>query len=148
MAATETAEKPQAQEEQAGIGSRIERLQHELGTAATNIYSGALEALNAQVSIALMKVTRAAVLAGVGLVGLLALAALAVYGFILLDAVIAYAIDLSGLPWLSPLIRGFLYFGIPMITVFVVWHTQIGYGGADEPSQAHSSAEKEAGGGI
>jgi len=100
-----------------------------LGEEVTAVWRNALEAADAQAGIVTLKTTRMVALAFFGLLGSLAMAALLVYGFALLDWCFARALSQPGMPdWLAPLVRGALYFGLPMIGLLVAWHKMVGYG--------------------
>ena len=87
----------------------------------------------AQLEIWKLQGTRLAALAGFGVLGLILFSALLMYGFTLLDASFATALANTNLPdWASPLIRGGIYFGLPVIALLVGWHTMVGWGPADE----------------
>jgi len=87
----------------------------------------------AQLDIWKLQGARLAALAGFGILGLVLFSALLMYGFTLLDASFAIALAHTTLPdWASPLIRGGIYFGLPVIALLVCWHTMVGWGPADE----------------
>jgi hypothetical protein len=135
---------------QVSLNERVSSLKSELRPVVNEITSGASEYMDAQLTIWGMKAGRFAVMGVFGLVGLAAMSALAVYGFILLNALVDWALQQTGIPWLSPLVRGALYFGVPMAILFMVWHTSVGYGSSDKKASVNGAgAEKmEAGRGI
>lgn len=76
----------------------------------------------AQLSIWKMMVIRMAVAAVLGIPMLLGMFILLFYGFVLLDRAFGIALDLLNVaPWMSPLVRGGLYFLIPLMLFWTVW---------------------------
>jgi hypothetical protein len=87
----------------------------------------------AQWAIWSLKATRIAVAAGIGLVSMVLLVLLMAYGFTLLDAALDWQLSQLGIaPWFSPLVRGAVYFGVPLLGLVVAWHTLVGYGTAEK----------------
>jgi hypothetical protein len=102
------------------------------------VVDSAKELADAQVGIWSMKATRMAVMAGFGVLGLILTVALVMYGFTLLDAALATALATLDMPlWFSPLVRGAVYFGLPLIAMLLCWHTMVGFG---NPADAEAEA--------
>jgi hypothetical protein len=94
-------------------------------------------AVDAQVNIWTMKLSRAIFVAALAIPALGAMLALMIYGFVLLNQAFALALETGDMPpWYSPLIRGVIYFGIPSFTMAVVWWNSAG-------GTAHSQALKK-----
>ena len=117
----------------------LEAVKAEVGGHLSEAWSGALEVADAQVSIWSLKAVRLAMLACLGSAALSVLLALGIYGFILLDWSLSYALETYGIPWLSPVVRGGVYFLLPATLVLMVWHTTVGYGTTDEKESAHAT---------
>jgi hypothetical protein len=105
------------------------------------------ELVEAQAGIWSMKTVRIAAMAGFGIVGLILTVALVMYGFTLLDAALAMGLARLDMPaWFSPLVRGALYFGVPVIAMLICWHTMVGFG---DPAEVEEEVNgKEAGRGV
>jgi hypothetical protein len=83
-------------------------------------------AADAQIKIWELKILRMIVIGAVLLPLFLAAVALLVYGFVLLDRSVAYALSDPQYPiWLSSAARGALYMGIPLIAVIKVWISHV-----------------------
>ena len=109
-------------------GSRIQNLKNELAPRWGEFWEGLFDAAGAELSIVALKAGRIAALTLLGIAAAAAGAALGVYGFILLDRVFAYALSQPDMPaWLSPLVRGVLYFGIALFGIFSVWGTTVSH---------------------
>ena len=94
---------------------------------ASEAWSNMAMAADAQINIWSMKLVRMLVLAALGIPMLIAAVALIVYGFVLLDRAFDIALQWPDFPhWVSPVVRGGIYFGLPMIALAVVWFTTIG----------------------
>ena len=94
----------------------------------TDVWTHAIEATDAQLSIYLLKSRRLIVITVFCGVAILALSALAGYGFWLLDGCLAYALSQPAMPvWLAPLIRGSIYLGAPLAALFCIWKTMVGF---------------------
>ncbi len=101
--------------------------------AAGELVGSLREAADAQAAIWSLKGARLAALIGFGLVGAVLLLALTMYGFSLLDGVLDYALSTLDMPgWYSPLVRGAVYFGLPVIGMAICWHVMVGYGTPEE----------------
>jgi hypothetical protein len=122
---------------QKSISSRISDARSELRPQLKDAWSGAMQAAEAQTAIWGMKAGRAAVMGVFGLAALGILTALMVCGFVLLDDAIDYALTRPDMPWLSPVVRGGVYFLIPLIAFVTVWHMAVGWGSA-ENEETHS----------
>lgn len=126
-----------------GATSRIENVKRELAPRWAEFWEGAVEAAGAEMSIVAMKAARVAVTAVAGMAACVAVFALFIYGFVLLDRCLDYALSGPGWPaWFSPLLRGGVYFGIPLIG-FLVLRSELGGGKDDE--EIRSEAQSEAG---
>jgi hypothetical protein len=97
---------------------------------------------DAQINIWTMKVVLALVLGALALPLLAACVALLVYGFILLDGAFAYALSVNLPPWASPLIRGGIYFGIPMIALGFAVYSLVGTSDANDTAEAQEAQQK------
>src|SRR4051812_28026516 len=78
------------------LNERVASLKSELRPVVNEITSGASEYMDAQLTIWGMKAGRFAVMAVFGLAGLIAMSALVVYGFILLNALADWALMQTG----------------------------------------------------
>ncbi len=90
----------------------------------TDGWANMMTIVDAQVSIWSMKFLRVLILAALAVPLGLAGVALVIYGFTLLDRCLDIVLSAPGYaPWLSSLVRGGLYFGVPftglLITLFV-----------------------------
>ena len=119
------------------ISSRISEARSELRPQLQDAWSGAMQVADAQMTIWGMKAGRAAVMGAFGLMALGILIALMISGFVLLDDALDYALTRPDMPWLSPVVRGGVYFLIPLIAFLVVWHMAVGWGRAEE-EETHS----------
>jgi len=126
------------------LSKRMTHLKSELTPQLANVWDSALEAASAQMAIWAMKAGRLAITLCLGSVALLGALALFVYGFILLDKCLDYALAYPDMPWLSPLVRGGVYFGIPATAMLYAWHTGVGYGQVDREETEKKLAAKEA----
>ena len=111
------------------------------------IWANAMEVLNAQCSIWALRTTRVAVLAGFGLLALAGLLVFLICGLVLLDHAFALLLSGPGIPvWVSPLVRGGLYFSVPAVLLFLAWHAAVGYGQVEkkEGERSCSSASTSA----
>jgi len=126
-----------------GIGERYEKVKNELAPRWSEFWSSAIEAAGAECNIVALKAARAMVAGALGVMALLGLLALGVYGFTLLDACFDFALRGPGMPiWLSPLVRGLLYFGLMAGVFSGVWAYLFGTGEPKEKSIA-AVAESE-----
>ena len=108
------------------IGGGTERSKGVSGHLA-DVWTHAIEATDAQFSVYLLKARRLIVITVFLGVAIIALGALAGYGFWLLDGCLAYALSQPSMPgWLAPLIRGGIYLGAPLAALFYIWKTMVG----------------------
>lgn len=115
-----------------GASNRIQELKNELAPRWGEFWSAAVDAAGAELAIAALKALRLMALACLSMTVVSALGALAVYGFILLDAGFNGALQgLALQPWLSPLLRGGLYFGLAIGVTAAAWGYLFGTGGED-----------------
>ena len=99
-----------------------------IASRATAVWRSAMEVADAQISIWSLQAVRVAVLAAFGVVSSIAGVGLVIYGFFLLDYCLAFALSQPPLPiWVAPLVRGFLYCGLPMIGFLVAWSKLVGF---------------------
>lgn len=112
----------------------------------SSVTDSVFEMASAQCEIWSMKSMRLAALAAFGVVGGILMIALVMYGFTLLDASLALGLANTTLPaWASPLIRGGIYCGIPLIGMLVAWHAFVGWG---NPEKDEAEAKREMGAGV
>lgn len=117
----ETLERSQA------IGGATERSKGFAGHFA-DVWTCAIEATDSQLSIYRLKAMRFVVIAVFCVVAVIALCALAGYGFWLLDGCLAYALSQPAMPvWLAPLIRGSVYLGGAFAISLFIWKTMVGF---------------------
>jgi hypothetical protein len=119
------------------ISSRITEAKSELKPQLHDAWTGAVQVAEAQSAIWGMKAGRAAVMGVFGMAALGMLTALMICGFVLLDDALDYALTRPDMPWFSPVIRGGVYFLIPLIAFLTVWHIGVGWGDA-EKEETHS----------
>ncbi len=111
-----------------GASSRIQHLKSEIAPRWGEFWDGAIDAVGAELAIVALKAGRIAALTFLGIAAAAAGAALGVYGFILLDHCLASALSPPNFPvWLSPLVRGALYFGVALTGIFAVWGTTVSH---------------------
>ncbi|HYF49107.1 MAG TPA: hypothetical protein VEJ63_06865 [Planctomycetota bacterium] len=121
---------PEGRVETAGTSAVSERT---ISQGVRQVADSVMEVASAQLEIWKLQGTRLAALAGFGVLGLILFSALLMYGFTLLDSSFALALARTDLPdWASPLIRGGIYFGVPMMILLACWHTMVGWGSASE----------------
>ncbi|HYG76546.1 MAG TPA: phage holin family protein [Planctomycetota bacterium] len=124
------------------LSEKIHHLRTEVSPHLADLWGNALEAASAQFSIWGMKAGRAVTAAAIGMMLGIAALALLVYGFVLLDSCIAYALENPERPWLSPLIRGAVYFGLPALGLIMAWHKGVGYGTAEKEQAQRKEDQK------
>lgn len=113
----------------------------ELTADAALIWQSMLDVAGAQLEIWGLKIGKASTLACLGMTAMAALLGLGVYGFILLDRAFGIGLANTDMPaWFSPLVRGALYFGLPLGLLALGWHTMVGYGTAEKD---HATSAKE-----
>lgn len=96
---------------------------------AVDVWRQALEATDAQLSVSVLRVTRLMVIGAFCGTAIIALGALAGYGFWLLDGCLAYVLSRPSMPvWLAPLVRGSIYLGASLATLWYGWKTMDGVG--------------------
>ena len=111
-----------------GASSRIQNLKNDLAPRWGEFWDGAIDAAGAELAIVALKAGRIAALTFLGIAAAAAGAALGVYGFILLDRCFAYALSQPEFPvWVSPLVRGALYFGFALAGIASVWGTTVSH---------------------
>ena len=112
-----------------GIGERYEKVKTELAPRWSEFWTSAIDAAGAECTIVALKAARAMVAGALGVMALIALLALGVYGFVLLDSCFDFSLHAEGMPvWLSPLVRGVLYFGLMAGVFGGVWAYLFGTG--------------------
>lgn len=117
---------PETIERNQTIGGVTERSKDFAGHF-TDVWTHAIEATDAQFSVYRLKATRFMVIAVFCGVAVIALCALAGYGFWLLDGCLAYALSQPSMPvWLAPLIRGSIYLGASVAISLFIWKTMVG----------------------
>lgn len=110
----------------AGTPAEISRARQITDNLADAWANGAA-VVDAQVSIWSMKFLRVLVLGALALPLSFCGIALFVYGFVLLDRSADIALSAPGFaPWLSTLVRGGLFFGVPFIGLLIVLFTTVG----------------------
>jgi hypothetical protein len=125
------------------MGERIENLKNELAPRWSEFWTSSIDAAGAECSIVALKAARTMVAAALGILALLGLIALGVYGFILLDACFDYALHGPNIPiWVSPLVRGVLYFGLMAGAFGMTWGYLFGTG--ESTSSVENVTAKEA----
>ena len=125
------------------MGERIEHLKNELAPRWSEFWTSAIDAAGAECSVVALKAARAMVAAALGVLALLGLVALGVYGFVLLDACFDYALHGPNIPiWVSPLVRGVLYFGLMAGVFGATWGYLFGTG--ESSSSVKEAEAKEA----
>ena len=125
-----------------GVSARIEHLKNELTPRWNEFWTSAIDAAGAEMSVVALKAARALIVGALGVVSMMALLALGIYGFTLLDACFDFALQGPGLPvWLSPLVRGLLYFGLMAGVFGCIWGFLFGAG---KPASAQSEGREAA----
>jgi hypothetical protein len=116
--------------------------QRTIGQGVADVADAAKEVAAAQMDIWSLKGQRLGAIIGFGIVGMVLTIALVIYGFGLLDRALALALAGTTLPnWASPLIRGALYFGVPVAGMVACWHSLVGWGSAEDTENNASKGE-------